>query len=177
LPTGNSSNEAGVPNDIPTSPSQNPTAGGTVNTQTATVEQTVTQKQETPQGTVEQTTTTTSEIFNPKNIPAFIPRLNWKEKLLAMLPAGGFGFSTIFAYAAKMPDWLIFLLGVLTGIALWNFFQFIIKHREKVLEFITECYKKTADPTQHNLIPTPTPDNYVGERRSLLTQALSEKKL
>jgi putative chitinase len=35
LPTGNSSNEAGVPNDIPTSPSQNPTAGGQVQSNTA----------------------------------------------------------------------------------------------------------------------------------------------
>lgn len=114
------------------------------------------------------------DSFSPKNLPAFIPQFSWKDKMWGLVPAG-FGFSTVGAYWAKMPDWLIFVLGVLTGVALYGFFQLFRTHKEKVLEFITECYKANADPQKNNLIPTPAPNNFVGERRELMTLALARK--
>lgn len=91
-----------------------------------------------------------------------------------MIPGAGF-LSTVVAYIQSAPQWLVFLLGALTGVALWNFGQLITKHREKVLEFITECYKATADPSQNNLIPT-NAAGFVGQRKNSLLSALSPGK-
>ncbi len=135
-----------------------------------TVSEKMTETFETAKGTIEKTTSATTEIFSPKNLPAFIPRFG-KQWLLGLIP--GFGFvSTIFAKLAAMPDWLVFLLGFFTGITIVLFVQMIIKYREKVVDFITKCYEITANPEMDNLIPT-NADEFVGNRKNALLSALA----
>lgn len=141
----------------------------TVN-KTGTVVESTTEKIEAGGKQIEKTITEKTDIFNPKNLPAFIPRLG-KDYLWGLIPGAGF-VSTIVAYVQSAPQWLVFLLGALTGIALWNFGQLLIKHREKVVEFITECYKTTADPNKDNLIPT-NAAGFIGNRKNHLLSALS----
>lgn len=127
--------------------------------------------EETPQGEVKTTVSETKDTFNPSNLPAFIPRFG-KQWLLGLVPAGGF-LSTILAKLAEMPDWLVFMLGVFSGITATLFVQLIIKHHVQVLDFIKMCYQTTADPTQHNLIPT-NAAGFVGQRKTELFSALSK---
>jgi len=138
---------------------------------TGSVVESMTEKIETAGKRIEKTVTEKTDIFNPKNIPAFIPRFG-KQWLLGLVPGAGF-VSTIVAYVQNAPQWLIFLFGALTGIALWNFGQLVVKHREKVVEFITECYKATADPSQNNLIPTDA-KGFVGQRQNELLSSLQD---
>lgn len=119
--------------------------------QTATVEETTTERSETSDGTTETKTTVSTEIFNAENISAFIPRLG-KLKFLGFIPGIGF-LSTILAYLRNAPTEIVFVLGFITGLTTYGFIQLLIKHREKVLEFINMCYRTTADPNRHNLIP------------------------
>lgn len=119
--------------------------------QTATVEETTTERSETPSGTTETKTTVSTEIFSAENISAFIPRLG-KLKFLGFIPGIGF-LSTILAYLRNAPTEIVFVLGFITGLTTYGFIQLLIKHREKVLDFINMCYRTTADPNRHNLIP------------------------
>lgn len=139
---------------------------------TGTVSESTTKTVETPRGEVSQTVTATKDIFNPKNIPAFIPRFG-KQWLFGLVPGAGF-LSTVLAYIQNAPQWLVFLLGALTGIGLWILGQLLITHRVKVIEFITECYKATADPAQNNLIPTNAAE-FVGVRQNELVSSLEKK--
>lgn len=154
--------------------------GGFLEEQTGKVEgivsktaETVSETIETESGKIEKQTTEITDKFEPKNLPAFIPRFG-KQWLLGLIPGGGL-LSTIIAKLAALPDWLVFTLGFFTGVTTVLFFQLAIKHREKVLDFITNCYQATANPAMHNLIPTPASE-YIGYRRNELFNALSEKK-
>lgn len=136
-----------------------------------TVSESTTEKTATPQGEIEKTVTATTDIFNAKNIPAFIPRFG-KQWALGLIPGGGF-VATILAKLAAMPDWLVFMLGFFSGVTAVLFVQMIIKHRQFVLNFITECYKTTANPEMHNLIPT-NAKGFVGNRQNEILSVLQQ---
>lgn len=114
--------------------------------------ETVTQTIETETGKIEKTVSEVKDAFEPKNLPAFIPRFG-KKWFLALIPGGG-AASSVVAKISNLPDWVIYGLLFFAGITTVLLIQFAIKHHEKVLEFIKICYEKCADPTQHNLIPT-----------------------
>lgn len=118
----------------------------------------------------EVSTETTVESFQPKNIPAFIPRFG-KQWFLSVIPGAGL-LSTWASYFAGLPPWMVFTIGALTGVALVLFIQMLIKHRGSVIAFITKCYETMADPTQNNLIPTPA-TQFVGQRRTELETVLN----
>lgn len=136
---------------------------------TGSLVESMTEKIDTATGQIEKTITEKTDMFNPKNLPAFIPRFG-KQWFLGLIPGVGF-VSTILAKLAAMPDWLVFLLGFFTGMTIVLFVQMIIKYREKVVDFITKCYEITANPEMDNLIPT-NAGEYVGNRKDVLLSAL-----
>ncbi|MCD9188257.1 MAG: peptidoglycan-binding protein [Pyrinomonadaceae bacterium] len=134
------------------------------------VENQISNTVETVQGTVEQTTTLTENVFDPKNIPAFIPRFGW-QKYLALVPFGS--FLTFIVSWFKSASWVAQLsIGIITGAAVFGFFLLIYKHREFVGSFVLNCYKAMADPNSHNLIPT-NPDD-VDSRQNELVSSLNK---
>jgi len=154
-----------------------------VGEQIGAVTQTVTEKIDDGTKQIEKTTTEITDKFSPQNIPAYIPRFGIKNWLLGLIPAGGF-FSTIFAYIENAPNWLIFVLGFITGVTAYGFFQLLMKHREKVVDFISMCYQSLSNPNTHNLIPTDAAKVLGGgwfgtlqaSRRESLEQALNEQE-
>lgn len=130
---------------------------------------------------IEKTITETKDRFNPLDIPAFLPRFG-KKWLWSLIPGGSF-ITTIAAYIQDAPQWLVFLLGFITGVTAYAFFQLLIKHSEMVLKIIQDCYRTIADPTQHNLIPTDAAKelgtslfgSLIGSRRDALQKALTPK--
>jgi hypothetical protein len=137
------------------------------------VQETITEKIGDGEKQIEKTVSEVKNTFEPKNIPAFIPRFG-KQWFLGLIPGAGF-LSTVIAYINNAPQWLIFLFGALTGIALWNFFGLVIKHREKVLDFVIKCYEATSHPEMHNLIPTPAKGFFTnGARREGIIEAVNQ---
>lgn len=136
-----------------------------------TVKETVTEKIEDGKKQIEKATTEITSTFEPKNIPAFIPRLG-KQWLLGLIPGAGF-VSTVAAYLAQLPQWMIVFLAAIAAIALWKFFELVIKHREKIGDFLINCYRATSDPEMHNLIPV-SAKAFVGSRQAEIERALEK---
>ena len=139
------------------------------------VEEVIREKVQEGNKETEKITSQVTDTFNPQNLPAFIPRFG-KQWLLGLIPGGGL-IATISAKLAAMPDWFVFLLGVITGATAFAFIQLAIKYRAGVMEFVTKCYEATANPQMHNLIPTPAGDKVgffksYGNRRASLESAL-----
>lgn len=158
--------------------------GGFIEDQTGAIEstlgktaETVTETIQTTIGTVEKQTTEIIDKFKPLNLPAFIPRFG-KQWFLALVPGGGL-LTTILAKAAEMPDWLIYLVGIFTGITLGGIIALGIVHRVLISRFLITCYESLKDPDSNNLIPTPAKE-YVGfvssygERRAELLSQLNK---
>lgn len=95
--------------------------------------------------------------FLPKNFPAFIPQISWK-KLLGLVVTPVFGFvSTGASYAAGLPNWLVFIFGVITGAGVVMAYFYYIKFDTAKIGYITEMNKALADPTKDNPILTTNP--------------------
>lgn len=95
--------------------------------------------------------------FSPVNFPAFIPKIGLKKVFgLVFAPVVGF-FSTVGSYAAGLPQWFIFLLGIITGIAVYKTYQYFISFDSERINYIGGLYKDLADPTKNNPIPTTDP--------------------
>jgi hypothetical protein len=131
---------------------------------------------------VEKATTEVTNTFSPQNIPAFIPQFGLKNWLLGLIPAGGF-LSTILAYIQNAPPMVVFALGFFSGITAYGFLQLLMKHREKVIDFLMTCYRSISNPNAHNLIPTNAAKtlgttifgSLLGSRAQTLTEALTPK--
>lgn len=95
--------------------------------------------------------------FSPVNFPAFIPKIGLKKVFgLVFAPVVGF-FSTVGSYAAGLPQWFVFLLGIITGIAILKAYQYFISFDSVRINYIGGLYKDLADPTKNNPIPTTDP--------------------
>ena len=102
---------------------------------------------------IEKTATEVKNNFNPETYTQYIPQIGKARKWLG----GGFLVSLLSTFAAKfagLPDWLIFVFGVVTGIALAGLIWLIVTYSKQITSLVQTVVKINADPTQHNLILT-----------------------
>ena len=102
---------------------------------------------------IEKTTTDITNGFSPDTYTQYIPQITKAKKWLG----GGFLLSLLSTFSAKaagMPDWLIFIFGVITGIALAGLVWLFVTYYKQVFALVQTVVKTNADPTQHNFILT-----------------------
>lgn len=101
-----------------------------------------------PGGT--KTTETKEESFNPSTITQIIPRIVGSKRWFGGLSVGGI-IATAGAAFAGMPPWVIFMLGVLTGIIITCFAFILIRYKSQLFDLVKAVIKINADPTTNNI--------------------------
>lgn len=168
VPAREQNNSANFPPSLPSAelPPNPETIAGTITEK-------ISATKETAEGVFKKTIEESKDVFNPKNLPAFIPRFSWKSWLLGLIPGTGF-LATVWSWYAEAPVWIQIAIAAAAIIALWKILELVIAHRQKVLDFIRRCYEITADPQMDNLIPTDAKE-YVGKRNNALLSAFAPK--
>jgi hypothetical protein len=114
----------------------------------AETETTAKTEESTPGGTTTEEKKET--VFTADTIPQLVPKITSAKTWLGGLGIGGI-FSSIAAKAAGMPDWLVFLLGVIAGMVLLGLVFIFWKHIGQVFELAKHAMDKNADKTQNNI--------------------------
>jgi hypothetical protein len=144
-PTNNSGDSAADPSE--SSPPETPSEiGPPPPTSTETV---IVRSTENSEGKT--VSTAKSETFTPETITQYIPKITAAKRWL-----GGFSilgmFATVGGWFAGLPDWLVFLLGFLTGVAITCLTMVFIRYKRSIFDLVKQVIAINSDPKTNNIV-------------------------